>query len=383
VYAACVSLFCASCLYIAYVYVLYPVFLIAWSALKQKPRLEPPADDQLPTVHMLIPAYNEEAIIAEKIENSLALDYPKEKLQCTIISDQSTDGTDDVAGMYVDRGIEFIRNEEQKGKIRTLSELGTCSDADVLLITDANAIFDKTALRTLVASFRDSTVGLVNGNRTMRRGKSMTGDGEGAYWEYETRLKEAESNVFSNAFITGAMTAIRRELFIAVPGELEFDHVLPLHVVQQGYRAVFASASHFQEDTAQSAAPEWRVRVRNAIRGFTMVMRMGEFLNTRQHPWFTFHVYSRKVFRWLIGVPSILMLVATLGLLDSPVFAFILAAQVLFYAAAVTGYLLERRGVKLAPLALPFYFCLVNAASITGFWQAIRGQRMATWSTGR
>ena len=376
-------IFIFSALWIVYVYVLYPLFLIIMGNLIRRPNPEPLSDEELPTVSILIPAYNEEKVIARKIESTLALDYPKDKLMVTVVSDRSTDGTDRIVQAYRDEKIRFIRNETQKGKIATLSQLGSKEKTDVILITDANAIFEPHSLRRLVTHFRDPKVGIVNGNKILKRTPTMVGTGEWVYWIYETLLKRTESDVFSNAFITGAMTAILRKVFIQVPSYLEFDHILPLHAVNQGYRVIFEKEACFYEETAPSAKAEYKVRVRNAVRGFTMVLMMRQYINALSHPWFVLHVFSRKVMRWLIGVPTIGLLVATVGLLHLPLFQFIFAFQIVFYAAALSGYLLDRHGISQGLLSLPFYFCLINCASVVGFWGALRGQRMAVWSTGR
>jgi cellulose synthase/poly-beta-1,6-N-acetylglucosamine synthase-like glycosyltransferase len=369
--------------WVAYVYVLYPLLLVLLSALLRRPAPQPYPDGAWPSVHILIPAFNEEKVLEEKLVTTLALDYPRDRLRITVISDRSTDGTDEIARRFAAEGIEFIRNEEQKGKIRTLSELGVQSRSEILLITDANAIFAQDALKKLIAHFRDPAAGIVNGNRRLIRSASMAGEGESAYWQYETLLKRAESDVISNAFITGAMTAIRQKLFLALPGDLEFDHVLPLHVVHEGFRVVFAADARFHEGTAVSSKAEWKVRVRNAVRGFTMVREMGRYIRIWRHPLFVAHVYSRKVLRWMIGIPALGALAANLFLIGLPLFQLLLAAQILFYAAALTGGILERCGRPSALLALPYYFCLVNAASLVGLSRAFRGKRMAVWTTTR
>ena len=367
----------------AYVYVLYPLFLIILGHARSRPAPEPSPDAELPTVSILIPAYNEEKVIGRKLETTLALDYPSDKIKITVVSDRSTDGTDDIVRACNDPRVHFIRNEEQKGKITTISELAPQTEADIVVITDANALFEPDALRKVAARFRDPKVGIVNGNKVLKRTDTMVGEGEGIYWIYETALKRADSDAFSNAFITGAMTAIRRELFTPIPGYLEFDHILPLHVVNQGYRVVFEPDARFYEETAPSSEAEWKVRVRNAVRGFTMVLTMNRYLDAGLHPWFTWHVYSRKVMRWLMPIPMAILLLTNPALLYLPFFRLVFVAQCLFYGLAVVGWLLDRKGVRQNIMALPFYFCLVNAASFFGFIQALRGRRMAVWQTGR
>lgn len=377
------ALFIVFAAIIAYVYALYPLFLIVVGRIRRRPKPRPLWDDELPTVSMLIPAYNEETVIAQKLDSTLALDYPADKLRITVASDCCTDATESIVRAYGERGVRLVRNETQKGKIATISELATGEKADLILITDANAIFETDALRKVVAHFRDPKVGIVDGNRLLHRTPTMAGEGEGAYWSYETVLRRADSDVFSTTFINGAMTVIRRELFVPLPSYLEFDHILPLHAVNQGYRVVFENLAHFYEETAASTGVAYKIRVRNAVRGFTMVLMMGCYLNIFRHPWFTFHLFSRKVLRWLIGVPAVGLFVANIGLLHLVPFQFTLAAQILFYVLAVAGYLLDRFGIKQGLLALPYYFCLVNYASLVGFFKAVCGQRMAVWSTGR
>jgi cellulose synthase/poly-beta-1,6-N-acetylglucosamine synthase-like glycosyltransferase len=381
--AFCLALFWFGVFWVVFVYALYPAFLLLAGRLRRRQPAALLPDSALPSVTMLIPAYNEERVIAHKIESTLAMQYPPGKLEIVVVSDRSSDRTDEIAQRYAERGVRFFRNEEQKGKIRTVSDLGVAATTDVLLITDANAIFEPDALRHLVSNFADARVGIVNGNRILKRSESMAGEGEGAYWTYETLLRQAESDLFSNAFVVGAMTAIRRELFIPLPGYLEFDHVLPLHVVNRGYRVVFEQRAVFHEETAPSARAEWRVRVRNAVRGFTMVLSMREYLDLGRHIGFACHVWCRKVLRWLIGVPAVVAFGANAGLLHQPLYALLWGGQVLFYTAALFGWALERRGIRHRLLALPFYFCLVNAASAAGLWQAVRGRRMAVWQTGR
>jgi cellulose synthase/poly-beta-1,6-N-acetylglucosamine synthase-like glycosyltransferase len=368
---------------IAYVYVLYPLALVLIGFLRRRPTPKPISDEHLPTVSFFIPAYNEEKVIARKIDNTLALDYPRHKLAITVASDHSSDGTDEIVRSYRDRAVRLVRNERQKGKIGTLSELAAEVQTDVILITDANAFFEPDALRKLVAYFADPEVGMVTGHTTLQRTPTMVGEGEGTYQVYENVLKRAESDVISSAFVNGAMTAIRTEIFTAVPNYLEFDHILPLHVVNQWRRGAYAEDARFYEETAPNTGVEYNVRVRNATRGFAMVLLMNRYLDVWRHPGFALHVYSRKVLRWLIAVPGVGLFAANLALLHIPLFQLTFAVQLAFYAAALAGCCADRLGIKQRMLALPFYFCLVNYASLVGFSRAIRGMRMAVWSTGR
>lgn len=368
---------------IAWVYVLYPMLLLTIGLLRRHSKPPPMTDEQLPSVTMLIPAFNEAAVIASKIENALDLDYPPNKLRIVVVSDCSTDGTDAIVQRFQDRGVQYLRNERQKGKIATLSDLGAKEKSDVILITDANAIFERSALRRLVSYFDDPSVGMVTGNKTLRRTATLVGEGEGTYQNYETVLRRAEANTISVTFVTGAMTAIRRELFKPLPEYLEFDHVLPQYVVNQGYRVAFAEDATFSEETAPHTKAEYRVRVRNATRGFSMVLNIGRYLDVWRHPVYAFHLFSRKILRWLIAIPAAGLLVSSLVLVEQPWFRLLFVLQLLFYLVAAAGYFFDRRGYSGGLVALPFYFCLVNFASLVGLIRAVRGEQIAVWSTER
>jgi len=154
-------------------------------------------------------------------------------------------------------------------------------------------------------------------------------------------------------------------------------------VVNQGKRVVFAADAHFTEDTAPDSAAEWKVRVRNAVRGFTMVREMGQWIDIRRHAGFVFHVWSRKILRWLVGLPAIGLFLCSTPMVGDPVLRWLFLMQILFYVMVLCGWLAERRGLRLKLAVIPYYFCLVNAATLVGFFRAMRGQRMATWGTGR
>ncbi|MBI3921403.1 MAG: glycosyltransferase family 2 protein [Armatimonadetes bacterium] len=376
-----VVLFWLSLFLIAYAYFLYPCVLLLARCLKTRPVRQ---EDVEPALSLLIPAFNEEGVIRQKLENSCGLDYPADRLQILVVSDRSTDRTEEIVREFAPR-VELKRNEQQLGKIGGLSHAVNQCTGDIIVITDANSFFEKESLKKLVRGFADTSVGCVSGRRVLRAAESQISRGQGLYWRYENALRLAESSVHSTAFTLGAMTAIRRDLFLPLPGELEFDQVWSLHVVNSGYRTLYDPEAVFVEESHEAVAAEFKMHFRNTVRGFTMAGRMGRFLNITRHPIFAVHVWSRKVARWLVGLSGVLLLISSASLaLSGPFYRTVVAAQLVFYVFALAGYLESRRGAaRHKLLSTPFFLTLIN---LSAFWALVRylgGLRMRTWSTGR
>lgn len=366
---------------IIYAHLLYPALLLALARIWSRPVQQ---SDIEPSVSLLIPAFNEEKVIREKILNSLALDYPPEKLQVIVVSDRSTDGTDVIVGDFAPH-VTLKRNEAQLGKIAGLSNAVRDCRGEIIVITDANAFFEEDALRKLMRNFADPRVGCVSGKRIVRSAEGQIPQGQGLYWKFENALRIAESRIYSTAFTLGAMTAIRRELFLPLPGELEFDQVWSLHVVNSGFRSIYEPEAIFYEDSHTSAGSEFKMHFRNTIRGLTMAGQLGQYLDTSRHRFYTFHVFSRKVSRWLVGLFSFILLTASCVLaFRGAFFALALLAQVGFYGLAAAGYRQAVRQEKQSKIFyIPFFFTLINTATLWALIRYFTGLRLKTWATGR
>jgi cellulose synthase/poly-beta-1,6-N-acetylglucosamine synthase-like glycosyltransferase len=370
------------CLFaVVYAYLIYPGMLLLAGMLRPRPVQHTPIE---PHVSLLIPAFNEEAVIREKLENSLTLDYPSEQLEIVVVSDCSTDRTDDIVRGFAPR-VTLKRNEFQMGKIGGLSRVIHDCHGEIIVITDANASFERDALRKLIRNFADLGVGCVSGKRVLRSKEGQIAQGQGLYWKYENALRIAESSVYSTAFTLGAMTAIKRALFLPLPGELEFDQVWSLHVVNSGYRSIYEPEAVFYEEAHPSVASEFKMHFRNTIRGFTMVGRLREFMDVPKHRFFAFHVLSRKVSRWLVGLFAFLLLVSSAMLsFKGRFYALMVLLQIVFYFLALAGYWEAKHQEKHSRIFyIPFFFTLINTATFWAFIRYLCGLRMKTWSTGR
>lgn len=367
-------------LILGYTYAGYPLAL--WLTKTIRPRRRPVRRDYEPLVSFIIAAYNEEAAIACKIENTLALDYPRDRLEVIVTSDGSTDRTNEIVDSFADGGVKLLAWPERTGKITAVGRAVEHADGEILVFSDATGIYNAAAIRKMVRHFSDPHIGGVGGEVCYVAGESVVGEGTGAYWRYERWVKALQSEAFSNTTISGAIHAIRRELFVSAPPETGSDMIVPMSIVAKGYRVVYEPEAVASEKTTDSAADETAMRVRVPVRGFTSIARSGEAMNPFRHPGIVFHVLSHKALRWLAGLLMLLLLASSAVLaLGSAAFRGVLAAQLLFYFAAGVGYLLRDRAKTV--FTIPYYFCLLNFAALVGLVQFIAGRRITRWEPAR
>jgi cellulose synthase/poly-beta-1,6-N-acetylglucosamine synthase-like glycosyltransferase len=377
VIAEIVSWFCL--LWVLNIYFFYPIFLWIIHLIWRHPVKKAPYE---PAISFIVSAYNEESVIAEKLENILSLDYPKEKLEIVIASDASTDRTDEIVKSYSDKGVRLFRLENRGGKIPALNAVIPTTGGEILVLSDANAMYNPEALRALMSNFVDKRVGAVNGEHIfLNKSESTVERGVGFYWKYETWLKVMESAIYTNVFITGAMIALRRELYPkGVSGELNLDNVLPTCIVNQGMRVVYESGAVVTEETAKNAREDFGGRVRTTIRGFCFVSSLSRFIDIWKHPIFVFHLLCRKVFRWLVAPFLIVLFFGNLMLVGSPHYRVCFYIQIGFYLSAVIGWILNKHLIKFKFFSIIYYFCLINIAALIGFLRFLTGEKMSTWS---
>lgn len=371
-----ISWFCL--IWVLFIYFFYPAILWIVYMLFKNPVRKGNCE---PTVSLLISAWNEDSIIAAKLDNVLELDYPKEKLEIIVVSDASTDKTDEIVRSYESRGVKLHRMSERGGKIPGLNDAIPKTTGEIIVLTDANCMYNKEALRELMSNLADPRIGAVNGEHIfLNRRESTVERGVGFYWKYETWLKRMESDIFSNVFLTGAMIALRRDLYpLTVEPELNLDNVLPLVVINKGFRVVYERNAIVTEETARNPKEEFRGKVRTTVRGFCMMRKIREFISIRQHPVFFFHLMCRKVFRWLVAPFLIVLFFGNLMLVTSPTYRICFFIQIAFYLSAVIGWLFDKLGIKFKLFNIIYYFCLINTAALIGFLRFLMGQKVSTW----
>jgi cellulose synthase/poly-beta-1,6-N-acetylglucosamine synthase-like glycosyltransferase len=340
-----------------------------------------------PSVSLIIAAYNEEKVIAERLDNALAMDYPRDRLQILVASDGSTDRTDEIIASYASRGVLLLSLPRQ-GKIRTLNAAVARATGKILVFTDANIMCRPDTVRALVANFADPRVGGVAGHTTYTLDPTSESSsyGERLYWRYDTWLKKLESQTGSIVSAHGGLYAIRRVLFRPIrDGAVTDDFAISTAVVVQGYRLVFEAEALANEVAVPEAPREFRRRVRLMTRGLRGVFLRRRLLNPRRYGFYSVVLASHKLARRLVPLSLAMLGVASLlAWSEGLVYQIAVLGQALFYGTASVGYLLRRsRAGRARVLYIPFYYCLANAACAVAWVHALRGRRIEVWQPQR
>jgi len=341
-----------------------------------------------PTVSLIVAAYNEEAVIGQKIENSLLLDYPKDKLEIIIFSDASTDRTDEIVKSYADQGVKLLRIEGRKGKTHCQNEAVKLVQGEILVFSDANSMYAPNAIQKLVCHFADECVGCVSGELRYRGGGEAV-EGERTYWRYDQILKQLESKVSSLVTANGAIYAVRKNLYEPLPADVISDFVEPLKIVQKGYRVIYEPEAVALETTAEDPKKEFRRRVRIVTRSVHSLLRdksLLGLLNPFRYGIFSIQLWSHKILRWLSGVFLVLIFALNIPLLGQGlVYTVTMAGQAAFYLLALWGFVSEAIFGQRAPKPphVAYYFLLSCYAMLRGVYHGLRGRTMVTWQPSR
>lgn len=368
---------------VAYTYAGFPLLVFLRGKLMRRPYRQA---DETPFVTLIVAAYNEEASIAEKLENILALDYPREKLQVIVASDGSTDRTNEIVAQYAHHGIVLLPLP-RVGKAAALNAAVAAATGEILVFSDANSLYAPDALRALVRPFADPQVGGVAGNQVYVTPGSVSpsGEGERKYWGFDRWLKFYESEAGNTISATGAIYAIRRHLFQPVPEGVTDDFITSVRVIAQGYRLVFAPDAVAYEPVAKTEKVEFGRKVRVITRGLRGVWMVRELLNPFRHGFYAVQLFSHKVLRRMVAFPLIALLLLSFSLWDAGlIYRAAAVAQAGLYASGLAGFLLRHTRVGGSKfLALPFFFCMVNAAVVVATFNLLRGQKIVLWETQR
>jgi cellulose synthase/poly-beta-1,6-N-acetylglucosamine synthase-like glycosyltransferase len=281
--------------------------------------------------------------------------------------------------------VELLRMPTRGGKTAGLNVAVRRATGEILVFSDANALYDRQALRFLVRNFADPTVGATTGESRYRvEQDDASTESENQYWNYELWIKRQESRLGSLVGADGAIYAVRRELYTDLgPSDLS-DFVNPLQVVARGFRNVYETEAFSVEQGAEGYGAEFRRKVRIVNRAWRATLKLKHLLNPFRHGFFALQFWSHKVLRWFVPLLLILVFAANLVLVTAhPFYALTMGLQLLFYALALLGFLLERAGRAVSLLNIPYYFCAVNIASLLGIWQVLTGRTYTTWNSSR
>ena len=362
----------------AYTYAVYPLLLAALARLR--PRLAQKADIT-PSVSLIITAHNEAASIAGKLDNSLSLDYPADRLEVLVASDASTDETDSIVARYAGQGVRLVRSPYRVGKTAAQTLAIAQAKGEVVVLSDASALLARDALRAIVRPFADPQVGLVSGEDVSVISISHpAAQGENLYVRYDMWVRRLETAVGSMVGASGCFYAVRRSLRAQVGAELIEDFAVPLSVVLGGKRVVSEPAARALIPTTLSARAEFRRRVRIQIGGAVALWKHRRLLNPFRFPQVAWALFSHKVARWLTPAWWAILLVTSLLLARvHPIYAGFAFLQGVFYCLALAGWLLSARPRSPAWVSVPFSLTLANAAMAVGLVQALLGRRAAAW----
>lgn len=370
---------------IVYTYIGFPLLVVLRGLLWGRPFKDEELTN-LPVVSIVISAYNEAKCIAAKLDNILTMEYPRDRLEVVVASDGSTDGTDAIVERYKALGVKLL-SLPRIGKAAALNAAVNASSGEIQVFSDANSMYKADAIRELVRPLADPEVGGVAGNQIYKTEVSggSSGDGERVYWNFDRMLKQFQGKSGNTLAATGAIYAIRRSLFQPIPDGVSDDLFTSTGVIVQGYRLVFAPEAIAYEPIAATSQVEFGRKVRVIMRSWKAFHFRRALLNPFRYRFYAIQFFSHKILRYLVVFPLlILFLISPFLWRAGFIYQMATIAQVAFYSCALLGLLLnETRIGRKKILTIPFYFCMVNAASLVAIMNVLRGRQVKQWEPQR
>lgn len=387
------TLFWAMLLIVFYTYLGYGILLYIILRLKRlfagAPRKAAvPADADLPTITLLICAYNEEDVVAEKMANTLAIDYPREKFRIMWVTDGSTDNTNQLLKAYPE--VDVVFSPERRGKTAALKHGLQELKTRYVAFTDANTMINPGAMKEIARLFTDPTVGCVSGEKRVaaRKEGQMAAEGEGLYWRYESTLKRWDSELFSAMGAAGELYAIDPQLVRDVPNNaLLDDFMMSMYIVQDGKRIAYTADAYAQEYGSANIFEESKRKRRIAAGGLQSIWWLRSLLNPIKYPLVSFQYISHRVLRWSVTPIAMVILLGSNVLLSvmraGLFYDIMLALQLLFYLSAFFGWLLARHGVKNKLLYTAYYFVFMNLNVFRGMAYLSNHNQSGAWEKAK
>ncbi len=386
---------------IFYTYAGYPLFVTLLARFRPNwiPVVRARAEQvPLPKVTLLIAAYNEEDVIAEKLENSLALDYPAEKLQILVTADGSDDRTPGIVHQFENRGVELSYSPPRRGKMAAINRAMPSVTGEIVIFSDANNLYAANTIKELVIPFVDPSVGAVSGAKTILKGNGALGSSEGLYWRYESFIKQQETRLGTCTGVAGEILAIRHNLFESPPDEIiNDDFYMGMRLLKRGYRIVYTPTARSSERVSPLAQHEVTRRSRIIAGRYQAIARASEWMPSE--PLVAWQVISHKVIRPLVPLAMIGAFLSNLVAvirtdnrhstahptdkesslyhLTSPFSQLFLILQLLFYMLAFLP--VERKGVIGKLLYLPTFLVNSNKAALIGLYRFVTKRQSTLW----
>jgi cellulose synthase/poly-beta-1,6-N-acetylglucosamine synthase-like glycosyltransferase len=376
------TVFWICCALLIYSYVLYPLLV---GVLAKRIGMPVAGDDVLRRVTIIVTAYNEADCIRAKLDNLAGLEYPREQIQILVVSDGSSDATEEIAAGYEVRPVRVLRVDGRQGKTACQNAAALAADGEILVFTDATTRLQADAVRAMVSKFADPQVGCVGGRlEYVSDAGNITGSGGEAYWSYEIRLRVGESSLGSLIGVSGCLYAVRKSAYRPIDPGLISDFAIAMKMQEQGLRTVLAPDACCYESTLEDGTRELSMRVRVGIRSLNALVRERRFLNPMKYGRFAWQLWSHKVLRYASPFLWIGALAANIVLLSYHVaYLVMFVGQCAILAAGVAGFMFQDRKRDLGLLTKPYYLVLTNLASLIAALRYLRGERMVVWTPVR
>ncbi len=389
-------LFWLAFLLIIYTYFGYALLLFILKNFSPQKRANitvPDNNTSFPEVTFVVAAYNEEDFIEQKILNSLQFDYPQNKLHLLFVTDGSTDSTlDKIKGYTYPPGTNVSWHHEaaRRGKIAAVERIMAFVKTPIVIYSDANTDVNPTAIKNIVRHYQDPKTGGVAGEKRifMKEKEAATASGEGLYWKYESALKKWDAELYSVVGAAGELFSVRTALYHPIPKDsIIEDFIVSININQQGYRVAYESEAYAVETSSASVKEELKRKIRIAAGGYQSMFRLPQLLNPFKFGILTFQYFSHRVCRWLVAPISLITVFFTNLFLvineEGMIYDILFVLQLLFYLAALLGYIFEKKAIKIKAFFAPYYFCVMNYAVIRGAIRYFFGKQSVVWEKAK
>lgn len=371
---------------VCYTYLGYPVILFLLSKMKGKEKSFDATND-LPTVSLLIAAWNEEEIMEEKIQNCYELDYPKDKIQLVFITDGSNDKTAEIVAKH--ENIMLLHQTNRNGKTAAINRAMSFITSEITVFSDANAMLNEAAIKNIVRHYSNPKVACVSGEKrvSIPEKAAASSAGEGLYWKYESKLKLWDSNLYSATGAAGELFSIRTSLFETVKEDTILDDfMISMQLVIKGYKIAYEPNAYALENGSENIQEEFKRKIRICAGAFQSMLRLLPLLNIFKYGIFTFQYVSHRVLRWTLAPLALFILlpISIIGIsFDFKMYAFISIAQVIFYLFAFFGWKYEKLKTRKKLFFVPFYFIMMNYSVLAGFRKFLWGSQEHVWQKAK
>jgi poly-beta-1,6-N-acetyl-D-glucosamine synthase len=376
---------------VAYAYLGYGV--IVWLLLKLRILFMPrrtnlSVPDFHPPVTLIIPAFNEEDFIGQKIENTSLLDYPEQLLNVIFVTDGSTDRTPCIISNH--EQFTLMHSDERKGKVAAMNRAMKTVKTPYVIFCDANTLLNKSAIKEIVKHYADPEVGGVAGEKRVINSEqpNTAGAGEGLYWKYESTLKKLDSDFYTVVGAAGELFSFKTDLFEEVSEEVLLDDfIISLKICKKGFRVIYEPKAYAMEKPSENVGEEQKRKVRISAGAFQSIIMMKSLLNVFKYPRLSFLYISHRVLRWAV-CPFFLPLIFMLNLFillknTNEIYWWVLLLQCCFYVFAILGWLFVKTGRKARLLNFPFYFMFMNYSLYLGLARFLKGNQTVLWEKAK